>query len=284
MYRIIMVYAALGVLVFFPVPALSTTTITQDLAFIDNRPSGDIFGFPGLRLNLTINGTDTGGSGALAGPGSGTTAVSSNPNFSVLFSQPVNVPLNAVFPIIGGAEFTRILPLNNGSGDFPNVTGTYTFTMTNTSSETTSSTSHNLDKLEIIPIPTNLAFSDQTTTPVFSFSDPDPTPDLADLLRRYQVHIFDDTKTNIFQSANQATPSFTVPPGILEEGRSYFFRAIIWDFDSTEPGGLHSRGENRSMEYATFQAPSVPEPSAMLLLASGLIGLGAFGKWKFFNK
>lgn len=285
MYRIVPVCAVLiSLVLFLPVPGLSTPTVTQDLAFIDNRPSDDIFGFSGLRLNLTITATDTGGSGALTGPGSGVTAVSSNPGFSVLFSQPVNVPLNAVFPIIGGAEFTRLLPLNNGIGDFPNVTGTYTFTVTNTSSESISSTSHDLDKLEIIPLPTNLAFSDQTTTPVFTFSDPDPTPDLADLFRRYQVHIFDDTKTNIFLSAFQVTPSFTVPSGILEEGRTYYFRAISMDFDQLEPGGLHSRLENRAMAYAPFQSASVPEPGGLLLLASALIGLGAYGRRKFFNK
>ena len=282
MNRMIMACVSLCSLLFIlPIPALSTPTITQDLAFIDNRPVGDIFGISGLRLNLTVKATDTGGSDALTELGSGCTAVSSNPFF--LFTQPVTVNLNAVFPIIGGAEFTRLLPLT--SGQFPYVTGTYTFTVTNTSLESISSPSHNLDKLEVIPLPTNLAFSDQSTTPLFTFTDPDPTPNLENLLRRYQLNIFDDTATNIYISDNLLTPSFAVPSGILEVGRNYYFRAISWDFDSTEIAGPHSRGENRAMEYATFEpVQPVPEPSTMLLLASGLIGLGAYGRRKFLNK
>jgi len=264
-------------LLILPIPTYADPVITQDLAFTDNRPSDDIFGFSGLNLNLTVKATDSGGSGALTGGSSGSTAVSSNMGFP--FGQPVTVNLNAVFPIIGGAEFTRILELSNGVADFPNVTGTYTFTVTNTSSQSTDSISHDLDKLEVIALPINLAFSDKSTTPVFTFIDPDPEPSLENLLRRYQMQIFDDTKTNLFLSDNLLAPSFTVPSGILEEGRTYYFRAISMDFDQLEPGGLHSRLENRAMDYATFQT-SVPEPTTLLLLACGLIGLWGARKKK----
>lgn len=280
MKRTIVVSVALAsLLLILPIPAHATPTITQDLAFIDNRPADDIFGISGLRLNLTVSATDTGGVPALTGPGSGATVVSSNPAFP--FPTPRDVPLNAVFPIIGGAEFTTLPPLT-GISQFPNVTGTYTFTVANTSLQNAVSTSHILDKLEVIPIPTNLTFSNNSTTPLFTFIDPDSTPDVAGVIRRYHVNIFDDTKNSIFQSDILLSPSFAVPSGILEVGRNYYFRANSWDFDLSEPGGLHSRGENRAMEYATFQ--SVPEPSTMLLLTSGLIGLAAHGRRKFLNK
>lgn len=285
MYRMIVVCAALcSVLLIVPIPAHADPTITRDWAFIDNRASDDIFGITGLRLNLTVKAIDAGGVPALTGPGSGAIVVSSNPG--VPFSTPRNVPLNAVFPIVGGAEYTTLPPLT-GISQFPNVTGTYTYTVTNTSSQSTPSTSHNLDKPEVIPIPTNLAFSNNSTTPIFTFTDPDPSPDIPGVNRRYQLNIFDASKTSIFESDVLQTASFTVPAGILEAGKTFYFRANSLDFDPSELIGgveplIHSRVENRAIEYATFQP--VPEPATMFLLGSGLLGLAGYGRKKFFKK
>jgi hypothetical protein len=282
MYRIIMVCVAIfSVLLILPIPTYAVPTITKDFAFIDSRPSDDLFGFTGLILNLDLIATDTGGSSALTGAGSSQTVSASNSSFP--FTNPSDMSLNAVFPIINGAEFTRFyFPLN--SIQFPEVTGTYLFTVTNTNLQSVTSTSHDLNLPEVIPFPTNLAFSDQSTTPVFNFTDPDPSPNVAGVNRKYQVVIFDDTAahTNIYQSDILTATTFAVPSGILAAGQTYYFRAQSMDFDPADfdTSGLHSNLENRAIAYATFQT-AVPELSTMLLLGSGLLGLwGARRKFK----
>ena len=64
-----------------PSCSCAAPTIVNDLAFIENRPADDIFGITGLKLQLDLNATDPGGSGALTGPGAGATATASNAAF-----------------------------------------------------------------------------------------------------------------------------------------------------------------------------------------------------------
>ena len=282
MRRVITVAVVLvWVLLTIAVPAYSSPVIIQDWAFIDNRSTNDIWGITGLRLDIGVQATDSGGKIALTGPGSSETAVSSNPDYP--FTQPVTLSLDLSNPVAGGAQFVRfpIISIN----DFSKVTGTYTFTVTNTSSQSTTSTSYDLDKPDVIELPMGLTFSDSTTTPVFTFTDPDPTPGFTALVRRYRMDIFDDTKTKIFQSDWLTTPSFTVPDGILEPGMEYFFRAISGDIDTTDPLiTIHSRLENRATEWEEFNTAPIPEPATMLLLGSGLLGVVGYGRKKFFKK
>jgi len=257
-----------------PLSAHATPTIVNDLVFIENRPADDIFGITGLRLQLDVNATDSGGAGALTGAGANTTATSSNGSFP--FAQPVTLPFNSFFGLLG-VEFTTNLLLSGGVGDFPKVTGTYNFTVTNTSAQSTSDTSHNLDKPEVILIPTALHTNNLSTTPVFTFTDPSPTPGIDGLVRRYNFFVQDGITRNVIfdfsvTSALSTTPSFLIPPGLLLPGHPYFLRAQSLDIDITETGStLHPRFESRANEFLSFTP--VPEPSNLVLFVPGLAAL-----------
>ena len=113
---------------------------------------------------------------------------------------------------------------------------------------------HDLDKPRLIPLATNIAFSDNSLTPTVTwnpvlFDHDNNAETLAMPVAGYEVRIQTTANAQIFRSAFLTQPSFTVPPGILNPGQTVYFRIIAIDSDASEPG---SPTENWSSTFSPF--------------------------------
>jgi hypothetical protein len=229
---------------------LAVPQIQSELTYIENRPPDDIFGFPGLYVLTRCDATDTAGVAALIGPPAGATVSCNNNNFP--FAQPTAMGI----AVAGNtAIFIHLFPI--AATDFPDVDGRYTYEVTNNSNQNDSLLSHRLNRLEVVQHPTNLAVSNQTTTPTITFTDPDPTPNVAGLIRRYQVVIYDASLNGVAILPSPTTsavdPELTVGPGQLCPCESYYFRAQSIDIDTAEDAT-----ESMAQSFLFFSAIDVP--------------------------
>lgn len=244
-------WLAVCFIVLQPDLSFSAPQIQSELTYIENRPTDDIFGFPGLYVLTRCDVTDPEGVSALIGPPAGATVSCNNNNFP--FSQPT--PMD-VAGISSSVTFIHLYPISEA--DFPNVSGRYRYEVTNTSNQHDMLNGHPLNKLEVVPHPTNLAVSNQTQTPTVSFTDPDPTPSVSGLIRRYQVVIYDTSLNYVAilptPKSFSTTPSLSVPPGLLCPCVSYYLRAQSIDLDTTDNNVV----ENMGQAFLLFTPTDVP--------------------------
>jgi len=223
--------------------------ITSELTLIENRPPNDLFGLTGLNLSLRATVSHPDGPAGFSGPLAGATSEAADNHFP--FPNPVPLTDFESFP--GEMYFIRLLPI--AEADFPNLNGRYRYRVTDAVGQTDTILGHNLNRMEAIPLPTNLATSNLTTTPVFSFTDPDPTPNVGGLSRIYHVWIIDENLQGVAHlppPGGSPTPSIAIPPGILCPCKAYYLRAESVDVDTAD-----AAVENLATAYLPFKPTAV---------------------------
>ncbi|MGD9724286.1 MAG: hypothetical protein AB7O59_24035 [Pirellulales bacterium] len=253
-------------LAFAPLVSAAAPIITGDLTVVENRPVDDFFGFPGLHLLTRVDASHPDGPGALSGPPANATVSSSNGDFP--FANPSTLTQFSPAGLLGVASFTELFPIT--AADLNDIEGQYTYTVTDNDLTSTNHVGNDLDRAAVVPHPTNLAVSDYTTEPLFTFTDPDPDPAFGRLDRVYDMVIFDSSGNEVAilpsPTTSSTTPAFQIPAGLLTAGQQYWFRAQSIDIDTAD---FHVENIGESLLSFT----PVPEPASHALAALGIVGV-----------
>ncbi|HWL93163.1 MAG TPA: hypothetical protein VNT79_06485 [Phycisphaerae bacterium] len=223
--------------------------IVREYTAIENRPPNDIFGFAGLFVVLRADVEHPDGAGAMIGPPAHASATSNNNDYP--FPEPTPLP----FLIQTPTEFFFINLLPITEADLELVEGRYTYRVEDNHGQADTRLSHNLNRTEVIPLPTNLAVSDTTTSPVFSFTDPDPTPNVGGVTRLYHVFVIDAQLIGIglFPELGSETPNIQIPTGVMCPCLDYHLRAQSFDVDNADEAT-----ENLATAFLSFTPTDVP--------------------------
>lgn len=227
--------------------------INADLTMVINYPAGHWTGIHGLHLQLTMFVSHPNGQAGFQGPLVSATAENLNNN-NYPFPNPT--PLPQIFWNTLDQGFLTRIPIT--AAQLPLIESRYRYRVTDAFGQTDQRTSHNLNRTEVIAIPTNLQVSHQTTTPVFTFTDPQPNPVPNGVYRVYNLLIVEAATANNVAllpqpAGSTSTPSVAITPGILCPCRDYYLRAQIHDLDN---------GDNAVESMAIQDLPFMPLGSA----------------------
>jgi hypothetical protein len=173
-----------------------------------------------------------------------------------------NIASVAAAPTAGGSSIP-LLAFNTGplfgtvfstGPSYAGQIGAWNITVTNSQGETVTATTHVLDKPRFIPLAQNIQFSDNSLTPTLTWSpvlfDHDADPGTATVpVTQYRVRISTGPNGEFYESPPLATPTFTVPTGVLASDQTVFFRIMSEHLDLAEDTGPL---ENRSSTFVCF--------------------------------
>jgi hypothetical protein len=161
--------------------------------------------------------------------------------------------------------FLRNIPFNSS------LTGSWQINATDGTTTAAPVSTRALFNPQIIPLVQNVQIAGAGVTPTLIWTLPDLTAFSVD---RVQVRVQDAiTEVQFFSSGNLplTTTSFTIPSGVLSVGRPVVFRILLNDLIFSGP---FAGQDNRSTTFSQVFTP-VPEPGTLLLLGSGVVGMGA---------
>ncbi len=130
--------------------------------------------------------------------------------------------------------------------EYNGQSGTYNFTATNGQGNSTEAEAAPIDNPVQLPVIANLAVSDESSVPTFSFN-----PVAGADSYRVTIYQASDLSTKVYQSDLSNTPEFDIPSGVLTLKNAYYLKAEGLDYNTADSDGEEDL-ENSSVNYMSF--------------------------------